>query len=68
MPNSFSSLRAHSALRARGRCWVVVFILCRSAKNEPRKRGKGFAPAPRAALGGATQAASVLRFAPQGAA
>jgi hypothetical protein len=26
---------------ARVRCAVLVFILCRAAKNEPRKRAKG---------------------------
>ena len=36
-------LRAHCALRARARC-AVVFILCRTAKNEPRKRAKGLCP------------------------
>ena len=26
---------------ARGRCWVLMFIFCRAAKNEPKKRAKG---------------------------
>ena len=54
MPDSFSSLRTYCALRAR--CAVLIFgvhFLPRGKKRTKKTRG-GYAPQPRAAVGGAT--------------